>query len=100
MFSVGLIEHFPPTGTREVLVAHFDWVRPGGAVVVSYPTPTWLYVATRRLLEACRLWRFPDERPLRFDEVARAVADQGTVVHRQVLWPLLLTQELVVFLKR
>jgi len=100
VFSVGLIEHFPPSGTRDVLAAHFALVRPGGAVVVSYPTPTWLYVATRRLLEALRLWRFPDERPLQFDEVARAVEGQGTVVHRQVLWPLLLTQEMVVFVKR
>lgn len=99
-FSIGLIEHFPPAGTREVLAAHFAVVRPGGAVVVSYPTPTWLYVATRRLLEALHLWKFPDERPVRFDEVSAAAAGHGTVVHRQVMWPLLLTQELVVFVKR
>ena len=99
-FSVGLIEHFDPAETRAVLAAHFALVREGGAVVVSYPTPTWLYLATRRTLELLRLWRFPDERPLRFDEIERAVAGQGTVIHRQVLWPLMLTQEMVVLVKR
>jgi hypothetical protein len=100
VFSVGLIEHFDREGTREVLGAHFNIVRPGGAVVVSYPTPTWLYRATRRLLEALGLWRFPDERPVGFTEVADAAAPLGELVMRRTLWPLILTQELVVFVKR
>ncbi|MEZ5285801.1 MAG: glycosyltransferase [Vicinamibacterales bacterium] len=100
VFSVGLIEHFDVAGTREVLDAHLAMVRPGGAVVVSYPTPTWLYVVTRRVLESLRLWKFPDERPLRFDEVEAAVGGRAAVIERRVLWPLLLTQEMVVLVKR
>jgi hypothetical protein len=99
-FSVGLIEHFDRADTRRVLTSHFELVRRGGAVVVSYPTPTWLYRITRRLLEGVRLWRFPDERALTFAEVQSAVGTLGEVVSRRLVWPLVLTQEMVVFRKR
>src|SRR5688572_17935255 len=42
-FSVGLIEHFSPVDTRKAILTHFDAVRPGGMVLISFPTPTWLY---------------------------------------------------------
>ncbi len=99
-FSVGLIEHFDPAETRRVLGAHFDLVRSGGTVLVSYPTPTLLYRITRRVLEFFRLWRFPDERPVQFDEVERATSLFGEVLSRRTIWPLMLTQEMVVFQKR
>ncbi|MCA1585538.1 MAG: bifunctional glycosyltransferase family 2/GtrA family protein [Acidobacteria bacterium] len=100
VLSVGLIEHFDRSGTSAVVRAHFDGVRSGGAVIVSYPTPTLLYRAARYLLERLHLWQFPDERPLRFDEVAGAAAGLGRVVFRRTLWPIILTQEMVVFQKR
>ncbi len=99
-FSVGLVEHFDPTETRHVLRAHFDLVRAGGVVLVSYPAPTWLYRASRSVLERFGLWKFHDERPLRVAEIASAVTDLGELVSRRMLWPLLLTQEMVVFRKR
>lgn len=100
VFSVGLVEHFEPAVTRAVLRTHFAMTKPGGIVVVSYPTPTVLYRMARRALEFFGLWTFPDERPLRFAEVAPAVADLGDVIARRMLWPLLLTQEMVTFRKR
>lgn len=100
VLSVGLIEHFDRSGTSAVLRAHFDGARTGGAVIVSYPTPTPLYRAARRILERLHLWQFPDERPLRFDEVTEAAAGLGRVVFRRTLWPIVLTQEMVVFQKR
>jgi predicted SAM-dependent methyltransferase len=39
-FSVGLIEHFTEEDLPRVVSAHFDVVRPGGLVVISFPTPT------------------------------------------------------------
>jgi hypothetical protein len=100
VFSVGLIEHFNPIETRNVVRAHFERVRRGGIVLVSYPTPTWLYRASRAVLERAGLWRFPDERPLEFAEIANASGDLGEVIARRTLWPLFLTQEMVVFRKR
>jgi glycosyltransferase involved in cell wall biosynthesis len=100
VFSIGLIEHFEPAGTRKVIRTHFDLVRSGGVVLVSYPTPTVLYRGTRRVLELLGLWSFPDERPLRFAEIADAVGDRGDLLSRRMMWPLLLTQEMAVFRKR
>jgi glycosyltransferase involved in cell wall biosynthesis len=99
VFSVGLVEHFEPAVTRAVLRTHAAMARSGGTVLVSYPTPTALYRAARRLLEYLGLWSFPDERPLRFGEVAAAFDGVGTIVSRRTLWPLILTQELVVVRK-
>lgn len=99
-FSVGLIEHFDPADTARVLRTHFDLVRSGGVVLVSYPTPTLLYRATRGLLERLGLWNFPDERPLCFAETAATASPLGDLVWRRTLWPLMLSQEMLVFRKR
>lgn len=95
VYSVGLIEHFDPPGTRRAIATHFDYVRPGGLVLVTFPTPTRLYRGLRALLEAGGLWGFPDERPLGFDEVLDTLAGRGTLVHRSINWPILLTQGIV-----
>lgn len=100
VFSIGLIEHFAPADTSKVVRTHFDLVRSGGVVLVSYPTATLLYRGTRRVLEILGLWSFPDERPLLFAEIADAVGDRGDLISRRMMWPLLLTQEMVVFRKR
>ena len=47
VYSVGLIEHFSPEGTREVARRHFSCVKPGGIVIITAPTPTWLYRTVR-----------------------------------------------------
>ena len=96
VFSVGLIEHFGPKDTREAVLAHFRAVRRGGIVLITFPTPTLLYRLTRGLLETIGMWKFPDERPLRFEEVIGSVGECGEVLDRKILWPLMLTQGLIV----
>lgn len=99
VFSVGLIEHFDQVGTADAVAAHFATLAPGGCAIISFPTPTWLYRATRAVLEGAGLWKFPDERPLRRDEVVGVVERHGVLVFEKTLWPLVLTQHLLVVRK-
>ena len=46
------------------------------------------------------MWKFPDERPLEFPEVLAAVRERGDVLFEKILWPLFLTQGLIVAKKR
>lgn len=96
VFSFGLVEHFEPDKTREAVLAHFSALRPGGIAIISFPTPTWLYRTARRALEFCGMWQFPDERPLELDEVIAAVRERGEVLEQKLLWPLILTQALII----
>lgn len=100
VFSVGLIEHFAPADTRRAVLSHFALLRPGGHAILTFPTPTLLYRMTRTLLELGGLWKFPDERPLHRDEVVAAIGESGEVIHERILWPLILTQRLLVIRKR
>jgi hypothetical protein len=100
VFSVGLIEHFDPAGTRDAVLAHFRPLKRQGIALITFPTPTWLYRLTRSLSEACGAWIFHDERPLCFDEVDRAAAGCGTVVEKCIVWPIFLTQYHVLWQKR
>jgi SAM-dependent methyltransferase len=99
VFSVGLVEHFDRAHTREALLAHFDVLRPGGAAIITFPTPTLLYRVTRGLAEMIGVWQFPDERPLKPPEVLDAVRERGEVLQLKTLWPLILTQGIVVVRK-
>jgi SAM-dependent methyltransferase len=92
VFSVGLIEHFDPGGTASVVAAHFNYLRPGGTAIITFPTPTWLYRGVRGLAEVTNNWIFYDERPLRLPEFERAVAGLGEIKSARILWPLILTQ--------
>lgn len=96
VFSVGLVEHFDFAQTRRAVLAHFDVARPGGIVIITFPTPTLLYRVARAAIEVLGLWRFPDERPLRPAEVVAAVNAQGEVLEQKTLWPLILTQQMIV----
>ncbi len=96
VFSVGLVEHFDPLGTRRAILAHFDFLNPGGYAIVSFPTPTFLYRAARLLAEWMGVWRFPDERPLHPEEIIEAICDRGEVVFQKTLWPLVFTQHFMV----
>ena len=96
VFSIGLIEHFDAPETRKAVLAHFDVLRPGGLAIISFPTPTWMYRTARGLLQALDLWQFPDERPLRKEEVLAAIEERGQVLYKKTLWPLILTQHLIV----
>lgn len=96
VFSVGLVEHFEPKETNAAVQAHFDLLRRGGIAIVTFPTPTGLYRITRALITALGMWRFPDERPLNSLEVISAIRERGELVWQKTLWPLMLTQHLVV----
>lgn len=92
VFSVGLIEHFDPAQTAKAVAAHFEYLRPGGTAIITFPTPTWLYRGVRGLAEMTSNWIFHDERPLRLPEFERAVAGLGEIRSARILWPLILTQ--------
>ncbi len=97
--SIGLIEHFDVAGTALVVQRHFEAVRSGGIVLITFPTPTFLYRAIRWAAEFYGLWKFPDERPLSFEEVRQAAAPHGTVLREQINWTIGLTQGLMLFRK-
>lgn len=99
VMSIGLIEHFTPPGTRAAIDAHFQLLRPGGHAILTFPTPTLLYRLTRGVAELLGIWRFPDERPLEREEVAAVVETHGEIVFEKLLWPLVLTQRLMVVRK-
>jgi glycosyltransferase involved in cell wall biosynthesis len=99
VMSVGLIEHFNPAGTRAAIENHFRYCKPGGLVILSYPTPTMLYRLARWLAEAVRAWKFPDERPLGRREVDGVASQHGTLLYDRILWPLVFTQRVMVFRK-
>ena len=100
VFSVGLVEHFDPARTREAILAHFSILRPGGTAIITFPTPTLLYRVTRGLIEAIGMWKFHDERPLKPDEVALSVMERGDILQQKLMWPLILTQHVLVARKR
>jgi SAM-dependent methyltransferase len=100
VFSVGLIEHFDPQGTRKAVLKHFELLRPGGYAILSFPTPTALYRAARAVAEFFGFWHLPDERPLRRSEIADSIEPLGEIVLEKTLWPLVYTQHLMVIRKR
>jgi putative flippase GtrA len=97
VFSVGLIEHFNPEQTRQAIQGHLKVARPGGILLLTFPTSTWLYRITRRVCEIAGVWAFPDERPLDRSEVLAAVGADAQLCHEETLWPLVFTQHLMVF---
>ena len=96
VFSVGLVEHFHPAETRQAVLSHFDILKSGGIAIITFPTPTWLYRASRKLIEAIGMWKFPDERPLNVSEVTEAVRERAAILEQKTLWPLILTQHIIV----
>ena len=100
VFSVGLVEHFNPTETHQAVLAHFDMLRSNGVARIAFPTPTLLYRGVRTLIETVGMWKFPDERPLQPSEVLATVQQRGAILERKTMWPLLLTQHLIVARQR
>ena len=86
VFSVGLVEHFDPTETRQAVLSHFDILRSGGIAIITFPT----------LIETLGMWKFPDERPLNASEVAASVKERAAIIEQKTLWPLILTQHIIV----
>ena len=92
VFSVGLIEHFDRAHTARCIEAHFRLARPGGAVLITFPTPTLPYRLIRGAAELFGIWAFPDERPLMFDEVSFSCSRFGRSEHESINWAIGLTQ--------
>jgi glycosyltransferase involved in cell wall biosynthesis len=99
VFSIGLIEHFDPAGTRTAILKHFDLLKPDGCAILSFPTPTWVYRAARSVIELLGMWNFPDERPLSRREVLECIPAESEVLLEKTLWPLVLTQHMMVIRK-
>lgn len=100
VYSIGLIEHFDRDLTKKCIEKHFQSAKKGGIVLISYPTPTLLYRITRKLSEILHLWRFFDERPLKFNEVNETASQFGELISRKLNWAICLTQEVLVYRKR
>ncbi len=96
VFSVGLIEHFEQDDSARAIRAHFRLAAPGGLVIITFPTPTFLYKMARRLAQSAGLWIFHDERPLPLAEVRERVAGQGQILQTGVIWPIVFTQGILV----
>ena len=100
VFSAGLIEHFDKTGTANVISSHFAMAKPGGIVLITFPTPTKKYLFFRRCMERLGVWKFYDERPLLPEEVVSAAEPYGVLQEQILLGKMPLTQFLLVFQKR
>jgi hypothetical protein len=100
VYSVGLIEHFDPENTARCVDAHFELCKPGGVVLITFPTPTIPYRLIRGAAETMGVWAFPDERPLSFTEVEAAAAKhQPKLLHRSINWAIGLTQGYLMYRK-
>ncbi|MFN3214186.1 MAG: SAM-dependent methyltransferase [Henriciella sp.] len=99
VYSVGLIEHFNLENTARCTQSHFELCKPGGIVLITFPTPTLLYRVLRGVIELAGQWKFHDERPLGFNEVQAAARDYGDLVHSSINWLIGLTQGYLVYRK-
>ena len=99
VFSVGLIEHFSPKDMIRVFQSHFDILKPGGIAIITYPTPTFLYRAARRISEGLGLWIFHDETPLKVKDVLSTVRPMGKLLYSGINWPIVFTQGVIVLKK-
>lgn len=92
VYSVGLIEHFDHINTFKAIESHFNLCKSGGYVFITFPTPTLLYRFIRSVAEILAIWRFPDERPLLFSEIAPQMSKEGRIIHQSVNYWIGLTQ--------
>ena len=95
VFSVGLVEHFPEEQTKIAIRRHFELAKPGGLVLITFPTPTFSYRLIRRVAEKLGIWRFPDERPIQLEDAVRLCAEHGEVIAKRLNRAILLTQGIV-----
>lgn len=99
VYSVGLIEHFSVEDTREAVLAHLQVLKPGGLLLIGFPTPTFLYRITRTIAQLLDLWIFHDERPLNKEEVLETLRPHGDILETSILWPIFLTQAFIALRK-
>ena len=100
VFSAGLIEHFDTVNTAKMIKSHFDLCKDDdGYVLMTFPTPTFLYRIVRTTLEILKSWQFHDERPLKLGEVLEVSKKYGTILEAKLNWLNPATQYIVLFKK-
>lgn len=99
-YSLGLIEHFDRVNTAKVISSHFDCVKKGGYVMLTFPTPTFKYRFCRKCMEMMGVWWFWDERPLKCDEVEKTILQHGEIVDKRLMKRMPLTQMLYLMKKK
>ncbi|WP_420843387.1 class I SAM-dependent methyltransferase [Leptospira alstonii] len=99
VFSVGLIEHFNVENTRRAFLNHLQFVNSPGLLIVTFPTPTFLYRITRFFAECLGMWIFHDERPIQGSEIKASVPDGWDIREYRIIWPIVLTQGMIVITK-
>jgi SAM-dependent methyltransferase len=96
VYSVGLIEHFSVEDTAKCIKYHFDMVNNDGIVLITFPTPTFLYKIMKRIAIIAGVWVFYDERPLLKEEVISEIKKYGVVLDYKTNWWIGLTQVIIV----
>lgn len=96
VYSVGLIEHFRGADIKAIIDNHFDCVKEGGIVAISFPTPTLKYRMIRKAMEILGCWQFHNEYPLRWCDVGNYFNENGECMEHTINKKLFLTQMIVV----
>ncbi|MDI7198424.1 class I SAM-dependent methyltransferase [Leptospira santarosai] len=100
VFSVGLIEHFDVENTRKAFLNHLQFVKSPGLLIVTFPTPTFLYRITRFFAECLDMWMFHDERPIQEPEIRSLVPSLDyNIRDYSIIWSIILTQGMIVITK-
>lgn len=100
VLSVGLIEHFNVFDTAKMIKKHFTATKSNGMVIITYPTPTYSYIITRKILEFFSLWQFHDERALTQEEVEIEALKYGKIIAHKINRLIPLTQGILVCIKK
>lgn len=95
VYSVGLIEHFTGSDVVKIIERHFEMCKPGGYVLITFPTPTIQYKLTRKLMEFCGVWKFWDEKPIIYKDIVDAFNRFGIVEEEFINRKIPLTQQVV-----
>jgi SAM-dependent methyltransferase len=69
--AADVLEHFPDTGP--IADRLLDWLKPGGVLLTSLPTESWLYVLLRKVFGVQK----PDDHYFSGREVESTLADAG-----------------------
>lgn len=100
VYSIGLIEHFKGNDIKTIINRHYDYCKPHGIVLVSFPTPTKKYLFIRKCMELLGVWQFHDEEPLHYEDVQKYFESRGEVLAHFINSKLPLTQMIVIAKKK
>jgi cyclopropane fatty-acyl-phospholipid synthase-like methyltransferase len=85
--SAGVIEHFSGSEQKQLIQLHADLLKPHGYCLIFVPTPTFSYRFIRKLCEIFRIWPYPDETPLKLEQLTPMLQKAGlTVIRHTYFW--------------